>query len=190
MSDKSAIVSMRAEGRMAGGLQDMIAHINSISPTKDMRLIEIGAYAGESTAIFCQNFKAVVTIDPFLNGYDSGDSASHAAPFSQVYAVFCKRMQKYANYTLIQKTSDDAVKELMDQPVVHCFDVVYIDGMHRYEQVKKDILNYSKIVKIDGFITGHDYVSGWGEVVRAVNEFCVKPDMVFRDGSWLVRKVS
>lgn len=172
------------------GLHDMIEYINKRSPTKNMRLVEIGAYTGESTAIFCQNFKSVTTIDPFLNGYDASDRVcSELVPMYLIHAEFCVRMSKYNNYELIRKKSNDAIKYLTDRPVVHCCDVVYIDGMHQYAQVKKDILNYRDIVNKGGFVTGHDYSGPWaGNVDRAVNEIYGEPDVVFNDTSWLVRK--
>jgi hypothetical protein len=171
------------------GLHDMIEYINKRSPTKNMRLVEIGAYMGESTAIFCQNFKSVITIDPFLNGYDASDKVcSELVPMHLIHAEFCVRMSKYNNYELIRKKSNDAIKYLTDRPVVHCCDVVYIDGMHQYAQVKKDILNYRDIVNKGGFVTGHDYCTIWPGVKKAVDELYGAPHMNFIDGSWLVRK--
>jgi hypothetical protein len=107
---------------------------------------------------------------------------------SVIYAEFCARMSRYNNYELIEKKSDDAIQELMNTPVVHCFDVVYIDGMHQYEQVKKDILNYRALVKKGGFVAGHDYANSWLSVKKAVDEVYGAPDVVFNDTSWLVRK--
>jgi len=184
----SQILQMRC-GDYAKGLRDMIEYINKRSPTKNMRLVEIGAYMGESTAIFCQNFKSVTTIDPFLNGYDASDRVcSEIVPMHLIHAEFCVRMSKYNNYELIRKKSNDAIKYLTDRPVVHCCDVVYIDGMHQYEQVKKDILNYRDIVNKGGFVTGHDYCTVWPGVRQAVDELYGAPHMNFIDRSWLVRK--
>jgi predicted O-methyltransferase YrrM len=171
-------------GKKGLGLRELVDYINKIAPTKDMTLIEIGAYAGESTSIFCDNFKSVITIDPFINGYDHSDKASFMSPMSKVYEAFCQNMQKYDNYRLIQKTSDEAILELADQQ----FDVIYIDGVHQYAQANNDIINYSKIVKAGGFITGHDYARRWPGVVKAVLENCGKPHMKFKDSSWLIRK--
>lgn len=168
----------------AGGLEDLIRHINGISPTKSMSLIEIGAYTGESTSIFCRHFASVVTVDPFLDNYDPKDSACRHAPMSEVYAEFRKRMSKHENYRLIKKKSDEAIKDLSAAK----FDVLYVDGMHQYEQVTRDILNFSDLIKVGGFIAGHDYCDGWSGVVKAVNECCGKPEKVFRDTSWIIRK--
>ena len=39
-----------------------------------------------------------------------------------------------------------------------CFDVIFIDGLHTYEQVKKDIENSLKILNKNGFIFIHDLI--------------------------------
>jgi hypothetical protein len=170
--------SMRGNKNLRQGLLDLITYINNIYPTKSMRLLEIGAYAGESTSVFCQHFESVISIDPH-NVIDS-----KFANGDEVHGAFCFRMKPYTNYTLIRKTSDDAFEELANQQ----FDVVYIDGNHDYAYVKRDILNYQKLIKPNGFITGHDYCDGWVGVEQAVDECCGKPQMRFRDASWLIRK--
>jgi len=169
---------MRGNKNLTQGLLDLISHINNIYPTKSMILLEIGAYAGESTSVFCQHFKSVTSIDPH------NITDSNFATGNEVHGAFCFRMKPYTNYTTIRKTSDDAFEELANQQ----FDVVYIDGNHEYDYVKRDILNYQKLIKPNGFITGHDYEDGWPGVEKAVDECLGKPQMRFRDSSWLVRK--
>lgn len=181
------VVQMRGK-ETERGLFDMIEYVNKISPTKDMRLLEIGAYTGESTAIFCRHFKSVTTIDPFMDCMDVLDDAVVYGSMVKIYEAFCERMEGYSNYRLIKKTSDEAIVELTDRPIVQCVDIVYIDGCHQYEYVKRDILNYSKIVKVGGFVAGHDYCSQHPGVMQAVDEFCGKPDVIFTDASWLARK--
>ena len=95
---------MRGNKNLMQGLLDLISYINSIHPTKSMRLLEIGAYTGESTSIFCQHFESVTTIDPHLY---SSTNHNHASG-SEVYGAFCFRMKAHNNYTIIQKTSNDA----------------------------------------------------------------------------------
>jgi predicted O-methyltransferase YrrM len=51
------------------------------------------------------------------------------------------------------------------------FDLVYIDADHSYDGVLNDLeLSYKK-VKRNGFICGHDYISGTA-CANAVNNFC------------------
>jgi len=60
------------------------------------------------------------------------------------------------------------------------FDWVYIDTTHTYETTKNELERYSKKVKYDGIIAGHDFIIGnWSKikkygVIEAVYEFCVK----------------
>jgi len=51
----------------------------------------------------------------------------------------------------IRKTSDDFFKENNSR-----FDIVFIDGLHTYEQVKRDILNSIQFLVKDGIILVHD----------------------------------
>jgi len=51
----------------------------------------------------------------------------------------------------IRKTSDDFFKENNSR-----FDIVFIDGLHTYEQVKRDILNSIHFLEEDGIILVHD----------------------------------
>ena len=51
----------------------------------------------------------------------------------------------------IRKTSDDFFSTNKDN-----FDIIFIDGLHRYYQVKKDILNSLKILNPNGVIMLHD----------------------------------
>ena len=80
-------------------------------------------------------------------------------------------------------TSDAAIKALENIKI----DMLYIDGVHTYDQVKKDIENYKSIVKPGGLICGHDYCPAFQGVMDAVDEAFGKPDLTFVDNSWLVK---
>ncbi|MEK6828653.1 MAG: class I SAM-dependent methyltransferase [Nanoarchaeota archaeon] len=49
-------------------------------------------------------------------------------------------------------------------------DLLFIDGGHDYEQVKKDIQAWAPHVKDEGIVCFHDYKS-WDGVTKAVDEF-------------------
>lgn len=51
----------------------------------------------------------------------------------------------------VRKTSDQFFLENNDK-----FDIVFIDGLHTYKQVKKDIINSTKCLKENGIILVHD----------------------------------
>ena len=62
----------------------------------------------------------------------------------------------------------------------HYFDFVYIDTDHSYETTLQELIFWKDKIKINGFLTGHDFIQGnWNSVIKygvieAVYEFCVK----------------
>jgi predicted O-methyltransferase YrrM len=197
MSNKDKFYVMR-DWNLSKGLLNLIEHIGGFGNTKEMNMIEIGSYLGDSTLLFAEHFNTVLAIDPFLDDYDANDDACNYAPFDKVYEEFMSRTKDVPNIHLIKKTSDEAIEAIKDSAKkidprniegenLRAFDFVYIDGMHTYEQVKKDIANYLPLIKEGGFIAGHDYVPGFQGVMDAVNEQFGSPDIIFHDTSWLKR---
>ncbi len=164
----------------AEGLVNMIDWINDIRPTSEMRMIEIGSYVGESTLIFADRFKEVVSVDPYINDYDLDDLACHHAPFDKVYEQFIRNTVSVPNIKSIRETSQNAFSILKEQE----WDIVYIDGLHTLEGAWYDIEHYKTLIKPGGFICGHDY--GWGNVRHAIGQLLDdKVDATFKDGSWI-----
>lgn len=157
------------------GLLEMINEL----PNKGT-MVEIGTFTGESTVLFGDHFKKVIGIDPMMEDYDGQDPTSKFN-FNQVLDMFVERTKGYDNIQLITKTSDDAVLDFNDES----FDFVYIDGIHQYENVKQDIINYLPKVKKGGVIGGHDFGPTWPGIEKAVTEIFGQPDKVFKDTSWI-----
>ena len=166
------------------GLKMLIQYVNSKSPTIKMDMIEIGSYAGESSELFAQNFNNVICIDPYIDDYDVNDITCAHAPMSEVRKVFEERISPYSNISLIPLLSDDAVNVLIEDKK---FDFIYIDGMHTYEQIKKDITNYLPLIKEGGFIAGHDFHPVYQGIIDGVRELLGEPDAIFQDTSWIKR---
>lgn len=161
----------------AEGLVDMIKELGN---TTDQTMIEIGSFIGESTIIFAGHFKEVIAIDPFMDNYDPEDMTCQFK-FSEVYEEYKTRTSPFSNIKTIVKTSDDAVEDLKQDK----YDFIYIDGIHQYENVLRDIQTYLPLVKEGGIIGGHDYGGPWKGVEKAVDEVFGKPDKVFKDTSWI-----
>lgn len=165
------------------GLKDLCLAIDEKIGGK-ITIIEIGSYMGESSVIFAEEFPYadVICIDPWKSGYDDNDSAS-SSDFIEVEQQFNLRVKEYDNIFKVKGNSLDYYKEC---------DVVYIDGSHKYEDVKADLLHWLPQTK--KVICGHDYCndeeflkihSHIRGVTQAVNEVIGKPDIVFVDNSWL-----
>ncbi len=162
------------------GLLDMIAYIGEDS--NKMNLIEIGSYTGESTAIFSKHFANVISIDPWLPGYDNNDFISKFNDMNEVERLYDERVKGIKNIIKIKDYSDTA--KLPDIPI----HVVYIDGVHTNKQVLKDIFNYYHKIQKGGYICGHDYNEDmWPGVIEAINTLLGTPDKIFIDTSWIFK---
>lgn len=137
--------------------------------------VEVGSARGESAEIACQFLKHLYCVDPWALEFDSS---------SELF--FDARMAAFRNYTKIKKESHVACNDFADESL----DIVYIDGMHDYENVKRDLLSWFPKVKLGGWIAGHDYdyLDGHKGVIQAVDEVFGVPELRFVDASFLFRK--
>ena len=170
--------------RDAAGTEGLLDLIKELGDNSEKTMIEIGSFVGESTVLFAQSFKKVIAVDPFLADYDPADPTSYLFEFKNVYQTYLERTGDHQNIETIVSTSDDAVEKLGGLK----YDFVYIDGLHTYDGVKTDIINYLTLVKEGGVIGGHDYTMQHKHlegVYNAVNEMFGAPDKVFKDNSWI-----
>ena len=58
------------------GLYDLCDSLRDYLPIKDLAMVELGCYKGDSTEVWAQNFGTVYAIDPWECGYDDKDGAS------------------------------------------------------------------------------------------------------------------
>ena len=165
------------------GLQDLITCLISVGVNfKDFVMVEIGSYAGDSAQIFAPACKELYCVDPWQNGYDPNDAASHLHPMHIVEKQFDNLVEMYGNIIKFKKRSDEAVNLFNDA----YFDLAYIDGEHTYDAVKEDIGLWMPKIKKTGWIAGHDYGSKHHPgVKKAVEEMVGTPDITFKDTSWL-----
>lgn len=140
---------------------------------KDMiypKVIEIGCDIGD-TANFLLDSNPNLTlfsVDPYMEYQDWNGRQMNDR--EEIYQRMGDRLKGYSNrFTHIRKTSNDAVKEFDDEE----FDLVFIDGLHTYEQLTLDCANYYSKVKPGGIFAGHDFTAIEG-VNRAAKEFAAK----------------
>jgi hypothetical protein len=183
MTDTSKYLMRRGEHGCDGMVQ-----MRTMVP-KDATIIEIGCYFGESTLEWLReptNVGRIICVDPYIpySLDKEWEQGGRQLPMDFVYQEFKRNvLDKQDNVQHIRQLSDDAVTSIPDQSV----DLVYIDGNHEYEYVKRDITNYMKKVKPGGILAGHDYGGALVEVTWAVDETIGRPDRVFRDQSWMKR---
>jgi hypothetical protein len=116
--------------------------------------------------LFIENFKEKVVYD-FPQDYFRWDLIDYLIKkydYKDYLEIGCDRDQLFSRIKLknkigvdpysggnVRKTSDDFFLENNKT-----FDLVFIDGLHTYAQVKKDILNSVKFLNTNGIILVHD----------------------------------
>jgi len=165
------------------GLLDLINFIG-IDKFKNYKMVEIGSYVGDSTKIFLEYCKEIISVDPYINFYDPKDLSSYNYDMNEIYNLFINKFKTYPNFKHIRKTSLEAAKEFENESL----DFIYIDGLHTYEGVKEDILAWENKLKSTSYIAGHDYNPGkFPGVIKAVNELLGEPLKIFNDTSWVIK---
>ena len=157
---------------------------------KDISILEIGSYAGESASVFIESGKVrnITCIDPWedvlndnpFNNYT--DMPNIEREFDSRMSKWGKRVKKFKG------TLEEYISQHPDE--CHNYDLVYIDGLHDYEHVKQDIQNSIAYIQPRLGIAGHDYnppVQGLAGVQKAVDEMFGGRIQIFQDTSWLYK---
>lgn len=161
------------------GLRQFIDWIDKFYDVSKLTILEVGSWAGCSANEFAQRFKNVICVDPWTV---TKGSISSKWNIQEAEKEFDKIHDKYKNITKIKHKIEDVINDIEDKEV----DIIYIDGFHKYEAVKRDIKICMPKCRL--FISGHDYWRGRFEgVIKAVNEILGKPDHVFPDRSWIYK---
>lgn len=123
-------------------------------------ILEIGSYKGSSALLLAA-------------GNESSPSKSNVwlvePCFQPTREAFLDNFKKYGldgNLILVEKPSKDARKQIDTR-----FRLIFVDGLHEYDDVKNDILLWKDSLADGGVIAFHDIqLEG---VVQAVNEFII-----------------
>jgi predicted O-methyltransferase YrrM len=146
------------------------------SPTT---ILEIGTAIGETAEYFLMQLPktTVHIIDPYVDYVDW--NGNQIVSQDNMYNYVLARFQSYGDrFVPYRKFSDDAFNDFAEDQ----FDLIFIDGLHTYEQVLKDCENYYSKLKTGGVFSGHDFSAIEG-VGRAVKEFSNKvgKDIMFTE---------
>jgi hypothetical protein len=134
--------------------------------------IEIGVFAGGHARriLGTTELHSLIGIDPYMiykhGGMPSGIESQE--DFDCLCDLVAKRLSP-TRYQLLKMTSDTAF-QLLDSELR--YDFVFIDGFHSYDQVKKDLINYSQLIRKGGVISCHDYHHpSYPNLTKAIDEF-------------------
>ena len=116
--------------------------------------------------LFIENFKKKITFNfpENFHRWDLIDYLIKKKDYKKYLEIGCDKNQLFARVNIedkigvdpfsggnIRKTSDEFFFDNNKN-----FDLVFIDGLHSYKQVKKDILNSAKFLNTNGIILVHD----------------------------------
>jgi predicted O-methyltransferase YrrM len=139
-----------------------------------LKIAEIGVFFGTNARRMFKklNVEKMFLIDPYkkYQDYEKEKNVVMFLPSSFKPALTVLKRYTHRIVTL-QMTSEDAIDF-----IPNTLDMVYIDGNHAYEYVKRDIELYYQKIKSGGLIGGHDIEgnSNGKHVRRAVFEFAEK----------------
>lgn len=156
-----------------------------------LRIAEIGVFFGTNARRMFKklNVEKMFLIDPYkkYSDYEKEKNVVRFLPSSFKPALIV--LKKYIHRIVpLQMTSEDAVDLIPND-----LDMVYIDGNHAYDYVKKDIELYYPKVKAGGIIGGHDIDGNENgeDVRRAVFEFADKNNLsvhVNKPDWWIIKQ--
>jgi predicted O-methyltransferase YrrM len=138
------------------GLRELIKNLDSPVGA------EIGIAEGYTSEFLLDSNEKLTLycIDPFVNYIDwNGNNLNER---DDVCHIFQNRVNRFGNRVkFIRKFSDDAISDIEDNSL----DFVFIDGLHTYDQVTKDMQNYYPKLKSNGIFAGHDFTA-----IQCINE--------------------
>lgn len=176
--------------------KEMVENANN-----NAHFVEVGAWLGKSASYMAVEiansgknikFDVVDTWEGSINEIAHKDSISKLD--TTLYDAFLNNISPVNKYiTPIKGLSENIADLYTDESL----DFVFLDASHDYEFIKKDIEKWFPKIKNNGVIAGHDYneigTEGvvWDGVVRAVNEYFDKDNIIVRKvhaGTWIVYK--
>lgn len=114
--------------------------------------IEIGVFCGGHAKKILETGVSLIGIDPYSMYKPGMPGMESQSDWDRLYMYVMGRFVGY-NYEHIRSNSDEAFRLVKNNR----YDFVFIDGMHTYGQLEKDLDNYGSIVSSGGIIACHDY---------------------------------
>ena len=146
------------ESKKRYGLMRWQVLIDFVKKNNYTKIVEIGVAKGENAEHILKKCKLekYFLIDPFI------------------HKPFYKKAIKYKSVVFLKAKSEDVAKTFENKSL----DLVFVDGDHSYEAVKRDIEMWLPKIRKGGLLIGHDYCDKWLGVRKAVDEMLKKITLV------------
>ena len=170
---------------------------------RPIKMAEIGVYECRNARTILRNVGFLIEEYWGVDKYNTTFPAGYTLQFknntdetwNERYLGACKYMPFFPQFRILKTESEKAAALFPPKYFPDgYFDFIYIDADHTYEAVKKDIHAWYRLLKIGGYMGGHDY--GFPEVAvkhngvkKAVDEiFSFYPSIYEIAGVWLIHK--
>lgn len=128
-------------------------------------ILEVGAWRGRTTEVLSRFSPGKVTVVDSWQRSDDPDEAEAAQESpAEVFADYLRNVGNRQNVHTYAMASRDAYRRLGHET----FDMVFIDGDHRYEAVVDDIRMWGSLLRKGGLLCGHD--GEYPDVSRALSD--------------------
>lgn len=152
------------------GESDGEVYRNLAGRFSDAVIIEVGAWHGRSAAFLApvaRDRKSIVYCVDHWKGKHLGDG-----PAEKNYGSFLRNLSAlgYLGNPIhpVWVESVVAAEWFLKRGIKA--DFIFIDADHDYESVREDVIAWSKLLKPEGIIAGHDYTPSFPGVAKAAHE--------------------
>lgn len=176
--------------KLRASIDPLDSLLRVLSKSGPLSVIEIGTRYGDSLRYCALNFRIreYHAIDPYVDYDDYGSDGFNAVlkekdGHSIASSVGQLGRELLGKRFFLHREFSDAASASFSAGTA---DLIFVDGNHSYDFVKRDLENYWPILKDGGFLTGHDFfmrsVSNGGDydepmVFEAVIDFASENDL-------------
>jgi predicted O-methyltransferase YrrM len=125
------------------------------------RVIEVGSFKGRSASAIAAVAEQLWCIDLWADRYIVGQEHWHEVKqesYGDAFRTNCKAFLDSGKIVMLQGDSGKVLADFAFGPV----DMIFLDGGHEEETVRRDIELALPLLKSGGLLCGHDYPINWG----------------------------
>jgi len=156
--------------------------------------VEVGCKEGRTTGHILKSIPdiQVVAIDPWCVQESNGDPKRETYQewdFAKIEKEFWENVGEHKDRVTFHRRPATEVADIYAKS--RQFDLVFIDALHDYESVKRDIADWWPLVRKGGVLAGHDFNHKWPGVERAIaDSFCLMDVGVGTDSVWFAVRMT
>lgn len=128
------------------------------------RIAEVGSYYGRSTRAICDH--ALGEVHAYDDFFGPRDLAMDYRKRMKIFSKFQENLKEHIDSGILHIHDED---HALLQPEGF-YDMIFIDGGHKYPDIKRDLEKWMPAVADKGMICGHDYDLGYPGILRALSE--------------------